>query len=81
VSTLVKTMARKNVELAAMANHNSQSRTPWSDNDEALLIQYIEEHGCSWAFIAKLPGWDLVRRNFQVQLKDKARNIKVSYLK
>jgi len=64
-----------------MGTGETQKRRPWADEDSRRLIDLIEEYGCSWAQIAKMPGWIDRRDNFQVQLKDKARNLKVMYLK
>ncbi|KAI9730035.1 MAG: hypothetical protein M1818_008304 [Claussenomyces sp. TS43310] len=56
-----------------------QKRTPWSLHDTELLIRRIGRHGCSWSNIEKMGGFERVCD--QVGLKDKARNIKVDYLK
>ncbi|KAK6580682.1 hypothetical protein PZA11_006918 [Diplocarpon coronariae] len=56
-----------------------RGRIPWSDDDSARLEEGIEEHGCSWALIHNSRSWDVDRG--QVALKDRARNLKVQYLK
>lgn len=81
ISATVKAVARANVQNATLSKREPQTRKKWSDNDEAELIRLIGEHGCSWSKIAELGEWEIVRKTFPVQLKDKARNIKVSYLK
>jgi hypothetical protein len=63
----------------------SKPRTPWSVRDETQLVNLISQYGCSWSLIQKkcnfadrdLPD-DL---KGQVALKDKARNLKIVWLK
>ena len=60
-----------------------QSRRPWSAEEIERLIELIEENGISWAKIKAIDnqhGGVMTRRD-QVALKDKARNMKVDYLK
>ncbi|KAH8776962.1 hypothetical protein BGZ57DRAFT_854360 [Hyaloscypha finlandica] len=56
-----------------------QKRVPWSDADSKRLIDGIEQFGCSWSVIAKNTDFDHPRD--QIALKDKARNMKVTFLK
>jgi hypothetical protein len=56
-----------------------QKRVPWSDADSQRLIDGIEQFGCGWSLIAKNIDFDHPRD--QVALKDKARNMKVTFLK
>lgn len=81
ISAKVKAVAKVNVANATIPTRQTQGRQKWSDNDEAELIRLVGEHGCAWSRLVELGDWEIVRPNFQVQLKDKARNIKVSYLK
>ncbi|KAL8943562.1 MAG: hypothetical protein Q9211_000943 [Gyalolechia sp. 1 TL-2023] len=62
-----------------------QVRIPWSGEETERLLELIEEHGLSWSKLKKMDkyhqdGARLSRRD-QVALKDKARNIKLDYLK
>ncbi|RDW76994.1 hypothetical protein BP6252_05047 [Coleophoma cylindrospora] len=57
----------------------SQTRIPWSEHDSNLLVELIGEHGSSWTQIEQRGGFEVHRG--QVGLKDKARNMKVAYLK
>ncbi|KAG4027128.1 hypothetical protein MFRU_033g00970 [Monilinia fructicola] len=58
-----------------------QTREVWSDADTKRLIRYIEKHGADWSIIEKNYGEEFDRDNItQVNLKDRARNIKVSML-
>ncbi|TGO32206.1 hypothetical protein BHYA_0340g00040 [Botrytis hyacinthi] len=73
--------AHLNVRAQAIKNGFSatQTRTPWSDEDTQLLIDYIGDLGPWWSEIAKRGEFE--RDNItQVGLKDKARNIKVDML-
>lgn len=60
-----------------------QKRTPWSDEDTVTLLGLIASHGAHYSKLEKI--W---KRHFQnrhprdqKQMKDKARNLKVFYLK
>lgn len=57
----------------------TQKRIPWSKADEMELIDVIENHGTSWTLVQDIARLEVPRG--QVQLKDKARNIKVDYLR
>lgn len=81
VEQIVQTQARVITQHVGLSQRKVQVRRPWSRHDEELLIRYIGEYGCSWSYIAKLPSWELMRDNMQVDLKDKARNLKVAFLK
>ncbi len=67
----------------AQAPTKVQTRRPWSDEETSTLIEYIMEHGTSYAFIKRLDEKDqnVLERRDQVVLKDKVRNIKTDYLK
>lgn len=60
-----------------------QKRTPWSDNDTETLIQLIACHGAYYSKLEKLWKHHLpnCHPRDQKQIKDKARNLKVFYLK
>jgi hypothetical protein len=73
-------VARVNVAHAqSRMGREPQKRIPWSEEDSIRLIDAIEQFGCSWSLIAKNVDFDHPRD--QVALKDKARNMKVTYLK
>lgn len=60
-----------------------QSRKAWTEEETERLINLIEEHGTSWKLLKekdKNKGSVLKHRD-QVGLKDKARNMKVDFLK
>lgn len=59
-----------------------QKRTRWSEDDTMALLRLIASHGTCYAEIARL--WKLFPNRHprdQGQIKDKAKNLKVSYLK
>ncbi|PQE24293.1 myb dna-binding domain protein [Rutstroemia sp. NJR-2017a BVV2] len=56
-----------------------QTRTPWSEDDNDQLISLIEQFGCSWALIEQQGNFE--REVNQVALKDRARNMKVTFVK
>lgn len=60
-----------------------QTRKPWSEEETETLLALIEQHGTSWSLLLaedKSEGMILQSRG-QVALKDKARNMKMDYLK
>lgn len=70
-------------QVRARAPAKVQTRRPWSPEETSMLIEYIMEHGTSYAFIKKLDegGQNILEGRDQIALKDKARNIKTDYLK
>ena len=58
-----------------------QKRTPWSTAEEGTLMDLMRLHGCSWTNIQKMDRGGILVKRSQVQLKDKARNMKVSFLR
>ena len=77
----INQLAKDRVRAGAPAK--VQTRRPWSDVETSALIEYIMEHGTSYAFIKKLDETDqkFLKGRDQIALKDKARNIKTDYLK
>lgn len=63
----------------ARMEREPQRRVPWSDEDSQRLLDGIEQFGCSWSLIQKNTDFDHPRD--QVAIKDRARNMKVTYLK
>lgn len=62
-----------------------QSHIPYSAAEEERLIELIEDHGISYAFLKQKdqrhPDGSLLRERTQIQLKDKAQELKFQYLK
>ena len=61
----------------------TQSRTQWSDEETNQLLSLIEEHGISWSLLMREDNHTgrFLQHRGQVGLKDKARNMKVDFLK
>ena len=60
-----------------------QRRTPWSDEETHQLISLIEKHGVSWTLLMQRDERTraLLQDRGQVGLRDKARNVKMDYLR
>ncbi|RAL05134.1 telomere repeat binding factor family protein [Aspergillus ibericus CBS 121593] len=68
-----------------VSGRGRQSRG-WSEAEDARLVRLIEEHGISWARIEnenlvqpEKDGETRIRDRNQVQLKDRARNLKIKF--
>ena len=69
----------------AMQPKRRQIRNPWSEDETNRLQELIEDFGLSWSFLKDQDkrhkdGPALMERD-QVAMKDKARNMKMDYLK
>ena len=60
-----------------------QVRKPWTEEETERLLDLIEEHGTSWKLLKDedFAAGDILEYRDQVALKDKARNMKMDYLK
>lgn len=58
-----------------------QSRKPWTDEETDSLIRLIEIYGTSWKLLKERDKKEVLIDRDQVALKDKARNIKLDFLK
>ena len=61
-----------------------QQRLRWTDDEVTRLVELIERHGVSWSTLLELDRQDenpKLQDRDQVALKDKARNIKMDFLK
>lgn len=80
---LAREKARRNVVLVKPSR--VQSRSPYSSAEEQRLIDLIEEHGTSYTLIKQLDNvhedGPLLQERSQVQLKDKAQDMKFQFLK
>ena len=68
--------------MGARRPHKVQVRRPWSEEATGRLIDLIEDgrYGTCWSLIESLQD-PLLEGRGQVALKDKARNIKLDFLK
>ncbi|KAL8714088.1 MAG: hypothetical protein Q9220_001816 [cf. Caloplaca sp. 1 TL-2023] len=71
--------------LVAVRPKKVQTRTPWSEEETDRFLDLIQEHGISWSKLKDRdenhPDGEKLNHRGQVALKDKARNMKVDYLK
>ena len=72
-------------ERVALRPKKTQTRNPWSEEEINRLLELIDDHGLSWSLLKKLDhlhkDGPVLQDRDQVALKDKARNIKLDYLK
>ncbi|ERF71417.1 hypothetical protein EPUS_08686 [Endocarpon pusillum Z07020] len=77
--------ARARDPTVAMKPRKLQTRTPYTPAEEARLIELIEEYGTSYTLIKQLDeqheDGPLLLEKSQVQLKDKAQELKFQFLK
>ncbi|TID25411.1 chromatin binding [Venturia nashicola] len=78
----VKAIARRNVALAKMGVE-PRRRKAWTRAEEAQLQSLIADYGTSWTELKKMDEADgnILADRDQVALKDKARNMKMAFLK
>ena len=70
-------------EVTASQPKKVQVRKAWTDEETGLLLDLIEEHGTSWRLLKQIDFENnhVLRDRDQVALKDKARNMKLDFLK
>ncbi|KAK8023994.1 hypothetical protein PG993_012060 [Apiospora rasikravindrae] len=78
VATLSQRAKETKGAIRHLVTRPPQKRIPWSDEDTLKLIDDIAEYGCSWSTLTEVQRYE-VERN-QQQIRDKARNTKVSCL-
>lgn len=66
---------------AARTKRKVQSRKAWTDLETETLINLIQDHGTSWKVLKDKDLEKVLLDRDQTSLKDKARNIKLDYLK
>ncbi|KAI5846530.1 hypothetical protein DFP73DRAFT_526022 [Morchella snyderi] len=76
----VDRIIKKDLEKQSKSARPIRRRKAWGRKQTALLIRIIGEEGCKWAEIRDMNVPEFSGRT-NVQLKDKARNIKYDYLK
>jgi len=69
--------------IAARSTRAPRERHQWTEDEEAALISGIEEYGCRWSLIKQQDsaGEGFLERRTQVDLKDKARIMRLNYIK
>ena len=70
-------------EFTAARPKKVQVRKSWTDEETGLLLDLIEAHGTSWRLLKQidLENDHVLKDRDQVALKDKARNMKLDFLK
>ena len=58
-----------------------QTRRAWSAEEIETLIELIEQHGHSYALIKTMDTRNVLEHRSQVDIKDKARNMKFDYIR
>ncbi|KAL8796780.1 MAG: hypothetical protein Q9195_000863 [Heterodermia aff. obscurata] len=73
----------KSQEFTAGRPKKVQVRKAWTDEETGLLLDLIEEHGTSWRLLKQIDAENdyILKDRDQVALKDKARNMKLDFLK
>lgn len=66
---------------AARTKKKVQTRKAWTDLETETLINLIQDHGTSWKLLKDQDVNKILLDRDQTSLKDKARNIKLDYLK
>jgi hypothetical protein len=81
--TAVRQQAKRMVPTFQARQQQRKSRNYWNAAAEEQLVQYIEEYGCRWKYIQRLDEGStrMFLGRSDVDLKDKARNMKVNYLR
>ena len=67
--------------ITAKQSKKVQSRKAWTERETGTLINLIEEYGTSWTLLKESDTDGVLKRRDQVALKDKARNMKLDFLK
>lgn len=65
----------------AVVPRPTQVRKPWSEQETGKLIDLIQDFGPKWARLKSEDTGGILGQRDQVALKDKARNMKLDYLK
>lgn len=76
---LVRAMAKANTR--RLLHKPAKQRLPWTAEEEQRLVDCIAEYGAQYSSILKLNQEIFENRNGSLDLRDKARNIKMDYLK
>ncbi|KAF2760982.1 hypothetical protein EJ05DRAFT_497553 [Pseudovirgaria hyperparasitica] len=80
---LAKRQARENV--AAKKKTQTRGKNPWTAEEEQRLVESIGLYGCNWAVIRDLlddqTGARIFKGRDNISIKDKARNLKMMFIK
>jgi hypothetical protein len=77
--------ARESTARRIVKPRQPQQRSRWTEVEVERLVKLIEDYGVSWSNLLRLdhdyPGGAMLSHRDQVSLKDKARNMKMDFLK
>ena len=83
--SLVNQEARQNTAKRLVKRRQPQQRSRWTEVEVERLVELIEDHGVSWAYLLAMDGEHpqgaVLQQRDQISLKDKARNMKIDFLK
>jgi hypothetical protein len=83
--SLINQEARQNTAKRLLKKRQPQQRSRWTEVEVERLMELIENYGVSWAYLLVMDGehpqGPVLQQRDQVSLKDKARNMKMDFLK
>jgi hypothetical protein len=83
--SLINREARQNTAKRLLKKRQPQQRSRWTEVEVERLVELIENYGVSWAYLLAMddehPEGAVLQQRDQVSLKDKARNMKMDFLK
>jgi hypothetical protein len=83
--SLINREARQNTAKRLFKRRKPQQRSRWTEVEVQRLVELIEDYGASWAYLLQMDGEHpqgaVLQQRDQVSLKDKARNMKMDFLK
>lgn len=83
--SLINREARQNTVKRLFKRRQPQQRSRWTEVEVERLVELIEDYGVSWAYLLMMDGEHpqgaVLQQRDQVSLKDKARNMKINFLK
>jgi hypothetical protein len=83
--SLINQEARQNTAKRLFKKRQPQQRSRWTEAEVERLLELIEDYGVSWAYLLAMDGehpqGPVLQQRDQVSLKDKARNMKMDFLK
>jgi hypothetical protein len=83
--SLINQEARQNTAKRLVKRRQPQQRSRWTEVEVERLVELIEDYGVSWAYLLTMDGEHpqgaVLQQRDQTSLKDKARNMKIDFLK
>jgi hypothetical protein len=83
--SLINQEARQNTAKRLLKKRQPQQRSRWTEVEVERLVELIENYGVSWAYLLAMDGehpqGPVLQQRDQGSLRDKARNMKMDFLK